>query len=235
MKAILLAGGKGERLSHLLNGENKVLMPLGDKRVIELLIDQLLNLGFNKAYLTLGYKGDKVESFIKGKSKYDGKVEFYHESKPLGAMGSIKIFEKEIDDDFLVINGDLATDINFKELYDFHKTSEKIATMALVKEKIKLERGVIKTDESNNVVDYLEKPTFEHNISTGIFAFKHDVFKYVNCGEWLDSSDVIKRLLAAGKKVGTNMFEKTWIHIRREEDYKKALEFYEKNKEKFSS
>lgn len=227
MDAIILAGGKGERLRPYTQFIPKVLMPLKDKSVIEFLIDELLNAGCARIFLALGEEADYIETFIRMKPRYKGKVFFSREDTPLSTAGPIKLLEHEIKEDFFLLNGDILVDIDFAKLFEAHIQSQKMATIATFKEVLKTERWALRTDENGTLKSHTYHPRFEHTVCTGIFVFKPYVFNLIQKGEALTFPGLIDRITAAGHAVGTYSDVKDWVHLHRAENYEQALRFYE--------
>lgn len=233
MKAVILAGGKGMRLRPYTHIIPKPLMPIGDKAILEIILDQLLSAGFEEIHLAVGYQADYIKTFLNGKLKYNNKIKFSHEKEPLSTAGPIKLVENYVNEDFLVINGDTLTDLSYSDFIKFHKDSGNIGTVAVYKKSVNIDLGVLKLDEYNNIKDYIEKPIYEHFVSTGIYAFKPEVFKYIDEGEKIGFPDLVKRLIGRGEKLSTYQINGTWMDLGRPQDYEEATDFYEKNKAVF--
>lgn len=227
MDAIVLAGGRGERLRPYTQTIPKVLMPLGHTSLIEFILDSLLTSGCNRIFLALGEEADYIETYIKNKARYKDNVFFSRESYPLKTAGPIKLLENEIKDDFFLINGDVLAEIDFAQMFQFHQRSNKIATVATFKEILKTERWALRTDEKENVAGHTYHPSFEHVVCTGIFVFKPEIFTLIKKGEPLTFPELIDRIMAAGYEVGTYQDVKEWVHVQHSVDYERALRFYE--------
>jgi NDP-sugar pyrophosphorylase family protein len=229
MEAVVISGGKGERLRPLTNFIPKVLMPLGEKSVIEVVIDSLLKHNCEKINLALGSEADYIESFVKSKEKYNGKVFFSREKSPLSVAGPIKLFEGKIKNDFIMMNGDVLIDLDFQKFFDHHLKSGKIATVGIFKEKIESERWAINIDEKKDILNHTYRPIHENYVCMGVIAFKPEVFEFIKKDESLGLPDLIDRMLKAGKKVGTYLVDGNWVHLRKEDDYQQAIKFYGNN------
>jgi len=232
MKAVILAGGKGTRLRPFTYAIPKPLMPIGEQPIIEIILRQLKNNGFNDIIISTGYKENLIRMFLNdADKKYVLNIKYSNENEPLGTVGSLSLIRDELNDDFILMNGDTLCTVNYNELMKYHKKSGNMATITLHKKEIKIDFGVVKLD-GDNIVDYIEKPTHSYFVSIGVYVFKPDVLKYIPDGR-LDFPDLIKILIKNGEKVGGYIFDGYWQDIGRSEDYMKANEDFEKIYEKF--
>jgi len=233
MEAVILAGGKGTRLRPYTHIVPKPLMPIGEKAILEIVIDQLMKANFSKINLAVGHQADYIKNFLNGKSKYEGLLAFSHEKEALGTAGPIGLMRDQLKEDFVVVNGDTLTDLDYKDLLETHIKSDKIATIASFKKRGKMNFGVLDVKEDGTIRTYIEKPDFEHHASTGIYAFKPEVLSYIKEGEKVDIPEIINRILKDGKEVDTYEIKGVWMDLGKAGDYEEAIEFYEKNKERF--
>jgi len=233
MEAVIMAGGEGRRLRPYTHIIPKPLVPVGDKAILEIIMDQLVKRGFTKIYLAVGHKSDYIKAFIDNKEKYKGKVFLSYEKIPLGTAGPIKLLEGQLKGDFLVINGDTLSDIDYRDLLNKHKLSKKIATIAIFQKETKIDLGIVRTDDKKDIARYIEKPTFKNFVSTGIYAFSPEVFTHIKENEAIGFPDLVKRMMGNGHKVGTYHLKGTWMDLGRFEEFDKANKFYENNKSKF--
>ena len=221
MKAIILAGGKGTRLRPFTYMIPKPLMPIGELPIIEIILRQLKNNGFNDIIISTGYKANLIKMFLNGvDAKYNINIKYSHEDEPLGTIGPLSLIKYELDGDFLLMNGDTLSTMNYKKLMKCHKKSGNIVTIALHKRDIYIDFGIVKLDGAN-IIDYIEKPTNTYFVSTGVYIFEPEVLKYVP-NEKLDFPDLVKILIENDEKVGGYIFEDYWVDIGRREDYEKA-------------
>jgi len=223
MKAVILAGGEGRRLRPFTYVIPKPLMPIGELPIIEIILKQLKNNGFNDIIISTGYKENLIRMFLNGADKkHNLNIKYSHEDKPLGTVGSLSLIKDELNEDFILMNGDTLCTVNYNELMKYHKKSGNIATITLHKKEIKINFGVVKLDNVS-IIDYIEKPTHTYFVSIGVYVFKPDVLKYIPDGK-LDFPDLIKILIRNNEKVGGYIFDDYWQDIGRQEDYMKANE-----------
>lgn len=229
MKAVLLAGGKGTRLYPYTATFPKSLVPVGDKPVMEYGINNLKKHGISDIIIATGHLSELIKSYFGDGKKFGVSIEYSEEEKPLGTAGPLSKLKNKINDTFLLLNGDILCDINFKTLINFHKKSNCIATVVLTRRKVNIDYGVIEIDENENIKNWIEKPTIDYLVSTGIYVFERKVLGYVKENKRLDLPDLILELIRDEQKVVSYLFGGKWLDIGRPEDY----EFAQKNYKKF--
>lgn len=232
MQAIILAGGKGTRLRPYTTVLPKPLMPVGDIPILEVVLRQLKWYGFQGVTITVGHLAGLIETFFGDGSKFDLKIDYSLEDKPLGTAGPLSLIEGYADD-FLVMNGDVLTTLNYGELMDYHLASGAIATIATHSKPVKIDLGVLEVDESGRLLDYIEKPTLNYTVSMGIYIFNRKVLDMIPREEYLDFPDLVKKLISAGEKIATYKSDDYWLDIGRHDDYEKSVEDFDKLKDKF--
>ena len=222
MKAVILAGGKGTRLKPYTTVFPKPLMPIGEEPILEIVIKQLKSYGFNEVLMAVGHLAELIQTFFNNGNKYDLKINYYRENKPLGTAGPLAQMKNEIEDNFLMMNGDILTSLDFSELIKSHEKSGAIATISLKKKNVPIDFGVVELNEDSNIVGYSEKPQLEYVVSMGIYAFSPRIFEFIKPNEYLDIPDLILRLISAGEKVNGYVYDGYWLDIGRPDDYEKA-------------
>ena len=223
MKAVILAGGKGTRLRPYTTVLPKPLMPIGERPILEILIRQMSAKGFKDIIVTTGYLAELIMTFLGDGSKFGVKIKYSKEAKPLGTAGGLGFIKDDLSGDFLMVNGDLLTTLNFADLVDYHRKNQAVATIALKKRQIHIDFGVIELEGStNNIKGYAEKPTMESFVSMGVYVLNADVLKYIKTDEYLDFPNLIQILMAAGQTVKGYVFDGYWLDIGRPDDYEKA-------------
>jgi NDP-mannose synthase len=226
MKAIILAGGKGRRLHPFTTTIPKPLFPVGEKSVLQIIIEQLREAGITDITIAIGYLGELIEAYFRDGKKLGVSIKYSREYKPLGTAGPISLVD-DISDDFLVMNGDVLTTMDYKDLLKYHKTHSKIATICCYTKKVQSSLGIVQTDSNNIVKDYLEKPITYHLVSAGIYCFKPAVRSYIEKEERIDLPDFIMRLKENGHDVISYNLTGHWFDIGTKEDLQKATEFWE--------
>lgn len=224
MKAVLLAGGRGTRLAPYTNVLPKPLMPVGDMPIIEILLRQLKVYGVTDVVIAVGYLASLIQAYVGDGSRFGLNVTYSMETTPLGTAGPLKLI-KDLDDTFLIMNGDLLTSLNMGELIAFHRQHKAVATISTIVRHTQITLGVIGTDEDFNVNSYTEKPSYDFRVSMGISVLEPEVLQYIPEGKPFDVPDLIKALIAAEKPVKAFPFENGyWLDIGRPEDYQKAMD-----------
>ena len=225
MYAIILAGGQGSRLRPYTTVLPKPLMPVGDGPIIELLIKQLRSHQFSKIDISVGYLSGLIKSYCGNGNQWNCKINYIHEKKPLGTSGAIKLV-KDKKNSFLVTNGDVLTDIDFKKLFNQHKKSGNILTVAVFNKKIKHKLGVINIDNYNCIKEYKEKPTSNFLVSMGIYCCSPKILDFITKNKKFDLPDLVHKLIKNNLPVGTYHHKGKWLDIGNHEDYEIAQKNY---------
>lgn len=231
MRVVILAGGRGTRLKPYTTIFPKPLMPLDDVPVLEVIIRQLKKTGFAKITMAVGYLAGLLEAYFGNGSKWGVKIDYALEDNPLGTAGPLALING-LHDTFLVMNGDILTDLKYAELIEYHRREQAVATVAMYDKEVEITLGILKTNEKNEIYDYIEKPTLKYQVSMGIYAFEPRVLEYIKPGEPCNLPDLIKMLIERDEPVKGYHFNGYWRDIGRREDYESAVEEFAKLKDK---
>lgn len=224
MKAIILAGGKGTRLKPYTVVMPKPLVPVGNRAILEILIGRLKKYGVTDLALCVNHLAELIMAYFGDGSKWGVKIRYSIEDKPLSTVAPIKLI-KDLPENFLVMNGDLLTDLDFKKLYNYHLENEALITVATYKRTAKIDFGVIDIDKDKNVVvGFKEKPKYELSVSMGVYMFNKKVLDFVPDGEPFGFDDLMLALLDKGQTIKVYPYDGYWLDIGRLEDYEKANE-----------
>jgi NDP-sugar pyrophosphorylase family protein len=226
MQAVVLAGGKGKRLLPLTKVFPKPLVPLGEKPILDIILHQLKHFGFTRVSLAVGHMADIIQMYIGAGTRYGIEIDYSYEEMPLGTVGPLAHI-KSLEKTFLVMNGDLVTDFDYRRFLNYHEERGALATIATYKKPFKVELGIIHSAKDNIIVDYTEKPTYHYNVSMGIYAFDSSVLSYIEPNKYLDLPELIKRLLARRESVLSYPFEGYWLDLGNYSDYEKAVEEFD--------
>lgn len=232
MRAVILAGGKGTRLKPYTNVIPKALMPIGDMPILEVLIHQLKRAGVNEVILTVGHMAHLLNAFFQDGQRFGTPIRYSYEDKPLGTAGPLKRI-KGLTKTFLVMNGDVLTDLDFTDLIQYHRESKSMVTIAMYCRQIKIDLGVIQLDGGNQVTGYIEKPNYEFNVSMGVYVFEREALEFIPDDEYFDFPSLILKLLENGEKVAGYPFNGYWQDLGRPDDYEQAVDDFEKMKHIF--
>ncbi len=232
MKAIILAGGKGTRLAPYTKILPKPLMPIGDMPILEVILRQLKCCGIDEIVLTVGYLSQILCAFFQNGERLGIKISYSFEDQPLGTAGPLSLIP-DLNETFLVANGDVLTTLDFGDLIKAHKQSGAIATIASHAREVKVDLGVIQFDGSNQVTDYIEKPTYDFFVSMGIYIFEPKVLEYIPHNQYLDFPDLVLRLIESKQCVRGYIYDGYWQDLGRADDYEQAISDFEELRPQF--
>ncbi len=228
-RVVILAGGLGARLRPYTTTIPKPLMPVGDRPILDVVLRQLNHYGFRDVTIATGYLAELIEAFVRDGRDYQVKVDYFREREPLGTVGAVALIDG-LDDPFLVMNGDVLTDLDYRALMTTHVESGAAATIATHTRDIQVSLGVLEFEDENDpnrLTGYIEKPTMHYQASMGVYCFRPDIVKYIEPNTRLDFPELILRLIAAGEEVRSVPSEAYWMDIGRPDDYEQAQEDFE--------
>jgi len=232
MRAIILAGGKGTRLAPYTSVFPKPLVPIGDMPILQVIIHQLRHYGFTHVTLAVGHLATLLQAFFRDGGQYGVRIDYVIEDEPLGTAGPL-VFVPDLNEAFLVMNGDVLTTLNYTELVRYHKRMGAVATVAMHRREVKIDLGVIQLDGENRIKGYIEKPLYDYNVSMGIYVFAPRVLSYIPSGEYFDFPDLVQRLLESGETILGYPYKGYWLDIGRPDDYEQAVRDFEKMRSRF--
>ncbi|MBS0206256.1 MAG: NTP transferase domain-containing protein [Planctomycetes bacterium] len=223
MRAVILAGGCGTRLSPYTAVIPKPLLPVGRTPILELVIRHLAAHGFTRATLALGYMSTYFKAFLQNNPAITSLLEIdcIEETQPLGTAGAVKPIVG-LDETFLVMNGDVLTDLDLGTVLAWHRQQQAALTIAAIHHPVRLDFGILKTDADGRVIDYIEKPTLQHLVSMGIYIYEPSVLNRIGVNEKIDFPDLVLRLIREGQKVSTFVTQSLWLDLGRHEDLQQA-------------
>lgn len=234
MRAIILAGGRGTRLAPYTTVVPKPLLPVGDMPILEIVMRQLAHYGFTRVTLSLGYMAEYFKLFFAHHKSLSRLVEidFVEEEQPTGTAGSLSAIP-DLEGTFLVMNGDLLTNIDYRKLIDFHRQHGAILTIATQNKTVRIDLGVLESDDQGAVTGYREKPQLHYQISMGIYVYEAEVLRHIPKNDYLDFPDLVCKLLAMNRKVQTFFNDSCWLDLGRIEDLQQATEIFLARKREF--
>jgi len=209
----------------------KPLLPLGDMPIIEVLMKRLVSFGITDITLTLGHLAELIKAYFLHRQEFTSqlRLRYVDEEEPTGTAGSLA-FVQGLDDTFLVMNGDVLTDLNYGRLMADHVESGAAATISTHHRDVSISLGVLHFDDDADqlrVTDYSEKPTLKYEVSMGVYCFAPRALGHIPRGERLDFPDLVLKLIAAGETVRGWRSTDFWLDIGRTEDYEQAQEDFE--------
>jgi len=223
MKAVILAGGLGSRLRPFTDIIPKPLLPIGDKSILEIQIEQLKRFGFDEIFLSTNYKSEYIKRFFGDGSDYGVKLHISKEVQPLGTAGPVKLLKKHLQEPFLVMNGDILTLTDFSALYSYAISQNTLLTISIKKEIIPVAYGNV-FFEGDFVNGIHEKPEIEMYILAGIHVMKPDIMHYIPDNEYFGMDLLINKLITENQKITKYTLEEYWLDVGRIADYEKAQE-----------
>ncbi len=233
MKVIILAGGKGRRLLPYTVVLPKPLMPVGDLPVLEVILRQLRKCNLTDITLAVGHLGNLIQAYFGDGRKWGMNIEYSFEEKPLGTVGPLTRLT-DLDKTFMVMNGDLLTTLDYLQLSEYHVKRNAVATVAGQKRWVDIDFGVIqKRKDDDGMIKYIEKPRLSYLVSMGVYVFEPEVINHIPRDGKFDFPDLMQVLLEKDKKVAIYNSDDFWLDIGRPDDYQKAVEEFEKNRNRF--
>jgi len=235
MRAIIMAGGKGRRLYPFTSVIPKPLVPLDDKPILEIVIRQLVHNGFTNITISVGYLAELIMAAIGNGSKFGIKIDYSLEESPLNTIGPLSLIDDlyEYQSPFLVMNGDILTNIQFSDLYQYHRSKESILTVASYKRNVQLPLGVLTYDEDNYVKSFVEKPEYDYFVSMGIYILEPRILNFIPKGEPFGFNHLMDKLLFHGEAVATYPFHGKWLDMGTLNDLEKANEEFKSFSEEY--
>lgn len=231
-RAVILAGGKGTRLRPYTISLPKPLMPIGDYPILEIIVRQLKNYGFSRITMAVNHQAEIIKAFFGNGSKWNLCIDYSLEDKALSTMAPLKLIN-DLPDDFLVMNGDVLTDLNFEDFYSYHVKSKNIFTISSYQRKIKSEFGVLDIDENKNLVGFNEKPISALEVSMGVYMVSKSSIDYIPKNTFYGFNHLMIDLIKNKKNPKVYNFTGYWLDIGRPDDYLQALDQFDKLKTKF--
>jgi dTDP-glucose pyrophosphorylase/glutaredoxin len=217
----ILAGGLGTRLMPLTETVPKPMLTLGDKPILELIIEQFKEYGFRNFIISLNYKGEIIEEYFKDGKDFDVNIEYVTETKKLGTAGSIALVKEKFTKPFMVINGDILTGIDFDKFLNHHISNNFDITVGVRNYEINVPYGVLVTD--NMLIESLEeKPTYKFHINGGVYTVNPEVIKHIKEDEVYNMTDLIEDAMGNKQKTGIYEITEYWTDIGHLDDYRKA-------------
>ena len=232
MQVVILSGGKGTRLYPYTAVMPKPLVPVGDLPILEVVIRQLKHYKVKEIIISTGHLAGLIEAYFKDGGKWGVKIRYVREDRPLGTAGAIKNISG-LEENFIVMNGDVLTTIDYAQLFNYHLRHKAAATISIIKKEVLIDFGVIKIDENSQLTDYIEKPKHFNYVSMGIYVLSKKCRNYISRGEHIDIPQLILKLNTQKERVFCYQPDCYWLDIGRIEDFQKAQDEFTKSRKKF--
>ena len=224
LEAVIMAGGRGKRLSPLTDTVPKPMLRLGDKPIIERNIDRLISFGIKKIYISVKYLGQQIVDYLGDGSQKDITIEYVWEDEPLGTAGALALINNLSYEHILLMNSDLFTNVNFESLYLKLINENADMAVASTEYKVDIPYAVFETQEGR-VTNFREKPSFIYHSNAGIYILKRSLIAKIEKGKYCDITDVMEQLVTEGGKLVYDPIIGYWIDIGKTVDYEHAQEF----------
>jgi dTDP-glucose pyrophosphorylase len=224
-RVVLMAGGLGSRLRPLTEELPKPLLKVGNKPILETIIENFAKYGFVNITISVNYKADMIKEYFGDGSKFGVNIEYIEETKRLGTAGALSLIKDRPQEPFFVMNADLLTNVNFTHLLDFHTFESSVATMCVREYDYQVPYGVIETDGSN-IVSIKEKPVHKFFVNAGIYTLSPQVFEYIPKNEFYDMPTLFEDVIKDELKSISFPIHEYWLDIGRMSDFEQAQSEY---------
>lgn len=227
MHAVILAGGKGVRLRPYTSCLPKPLVPIGDTySILEIVLTQLSCHGFTSATLAIGHMGTLIRAFVGDGSRWGMRIDYHQETTPLGTIGPLLGFLDALPEHFIVMNGDVLTNIDYANLLFAHTQNQSPLTVATFKREVHIDFGVLES-RGGRITEFREKPTLHYAVSMGVYALSRATLSAYTAGRPFGFDELVLDLLSKGTPPADYQFSGFWLDIGRPEDYDQANERFE--------
>ena len=217
----IMAGGFGTRLRPLTDKCPKPMLPIGGKPLLETIILSLKEQGFYKFYISTHYLPEIIKNHFGNGENFDIQIQYVHENEPLGTGGALSLLPRqEVDLPFIMINGDVLTNMNFSKLIDFHISQNAVATMCVREFQYQIPYGVVNS-EKNNIQSMTEKPSYYFDINTGIYVISPELLEQVEA-QFIGMPTILEQQIGKSQKVVSYPIHEYWLDIGQMEDYNRA-------------
>lgn len=231
-RAVILAGGKGTRLRPYTVVLPKPLMPIGDYPILEVVVRQLVRAGFDRITMAVNHQAELIKAFFGDGAKWKIAIDYSLEDSPLGTMGPLKIIP-DLPDHFLVMNGDILTDLDFGAFHDGHVAANRLFTISSHRRQHSIDYGVLEADSGRRLTGFREKPQSEYEVSMGVYMVSRHAVQAIPEGRAYGFDHLMLDLIAARRDVAVRCYEGYWLDIGRPDDYIQAIEEFEAMKSRF--
>lgn len=223
LPVVIMAGGKGTRLKPITNVIPKPLVPVGDKTILEVIMDQFEEIGCRKFYMSVNYKADIMKLYLDQLDhKYD--IEFFMEEKPLGTIGSVSLLKGKIDTPFFVSNCDSINEQDYRDVYDYHVANRNDMTIVTMVKSFKIPYGVIEAGADGLMIDLKEKPEHTYMVNTGVYILNPELIDEIPEGELFHITHLMEKVRSRGGRVGCfPVSEHAWKDMGEWPEYLKMI------------
>jgi NDP-mannose synthase len=228
-RAVVLAGGKGKRLRPYTVVLPKPLMPIGEFPILEVIVMQLAAQGFDRITMAVNHQANIIKAFFGDGQQWRVDIDYSLESQPLSTVAPLCLIP-DLPENFLLMNGDVLTDLSFDLLYSQHVSARALFTVAASKRTHVIDYGVLETNGSGVLTAFREKPSVEYLVSTGVYVANRSVLSLVPQGQPYGFDDLMRDLLARGERVDVHQYNGYWLDIGRPDDYMQAIDEFDQRR-----
>ena len=218
---VLMAGGMGTRLQPLTQQRPKPLLKVGEKPIIQTIIENFISQGFSDFKICINYLGEKIKDFCGDGSRWNVNIDYIEEDKRLGTAGALSLLPQRPDKPFFVMNGDVLTKVDFVRLLVFHEKQKNLATMCVREYRYQIPYGVVKLDQ-HRIVDLKEKPVEYYNVNAGVYLLEPAVLDYIPANQYFDMTRLFEVMMERNLQVGSFPLREYWVDVGRMEDFEQA-------------
>lgn len=225
-QAVVLAGGQGTRLRPFTHVLPKPLLPIEERPILDVVLSLLARDGCRKATIAVGHLGHLIEVYCGSGERWGLEIDYFREDSPLGTVGALAHIEVP-SEAFVVMNGDVLTDLSFTELIAAHREGGAELTIASFNRRVRDELGILEADSAGRLVAYHEKPEHEYLVSMGIYVLEPSAVDLVPEGSRMDFPELVQRLLDTKRPVAAHVHDGYWLDLGRPDDYARANQEFE--------
>jgi len=224
--ALIMAGGRGERLKPLTDTLPKPMLKVGDRPIIEINIDRLIKFGIKKFYISVRYLSEKIIEYFGDGSSKNVSIEYIHEDEPLGTIGACCKIENLDSDHLLVMNSDILTNIDFEDFYNFYNCKKAVMCVASIPYNYQVPYGILQHTAEDFVTGLVEKPAYTYYANAGIYILNKELIKKIPSGQFYNATDLMQQLIDEKQKLLHYPILQYWLDIGKYEDYLRAQQDY---------
>jgi len=230
-RAVILAGGKGTRLRPYTVVLPKPLMPVGEYPILEVVVRQLVRAGFDHITMAVNHQAELIKAFFGDGAKWGTVIDYSLEDRPLGTMGPLRLI-RDLPENFLVMNGDILTDLDFATFHDTHVASGSLFTISSHQREQFIDYGVLETSEGR-LLGMREKPQMSYEVSMGVYMMSRRVVDFIPADAAYGFDHLMQNLVSSRESVAVRRFSGYWLDIGRPDDYVQAIEEFEEMRPRF--
>lgn len=218
---VIMAGGYGKRLRPMTETLPKPMLKVGEKPILEMILERFRDLGANEFYISVNYLAEKITDYFGDGRKHRVNINYIREEKPMGTAGSLSLLPQGLDREFFVVNADILTDLDYRSMHNYHLDKDSHLTVAVKRHDLQVPYGVVEIQQ-DRVAELSEKPVISSYINAGIYLLSPELLHQIPCGEYLDMPSLIERLLDGDWNILSYTIDGSWIDIGQPKEFEDA-------------